>query len=425
MNKKSLTEKLKYYLSPARNNNLGRRHKPDYWLIVICAILLVIGIVVVYTIGPALQATTHVSAGYYTSRQLLAVGLCVVAFLITSRIPIDTWKKFYKPLIVLGIGATLLAIVMPVNPAYPAHRWVRLGGLSFQSVELLKFAIVIWLAVFLTRAIQKRTITDFKKTLWPILIALGVIGVLVAAIQSDLGSMGVIVVVMTVMAYIAGLPLKKIAIIGGVIVIGLILAISAFPYRRQRLETYLHPASNCQTASGYQACQAIIAVGSGGLIGLGLGHSIQAYGYEPEADNDSIFAIYAETFGFIGSIILLGLFTMLFSRLKKISESIDDDFSRLVVIGILTWLSLQTLINIGAMIGLLPLKGITLPFVSYGGTSIVFSAASIGLVFQISRYTSHKALDENISQDRRQINDNRPSRRRVRGAYHPAPGSRL
>ncbi|MEI9913577.1 MAG: putative peptidoglycan glycosyltransferase FtsW [Candidatus Saccharibacteria bacterium] len=415
------------YQSESVGNNLGRRHKPDYWLVIICGVLLLIGVIVVYAIGPALQTTTHLSSGYYTSRQLLAILFCVVAFFITSSIPITTWRRYYKPVGLIALGATLLAIVLPVNPSYPAHRWVRLGGLSFQSVELVKFAIIIWLAMFLADALTKGTITNFRKTLWPILIALGAVGVLVAGAQSDLGSMGVIVALMATMAYVAGLPLKKIALIGCIIVAGLVLAISAIPYRRARLETYLHPSSNCQSSSGYQACQALIAVGSGGLFGLGLGHSVQAYGYEPEADNDSIFAIYAETFGFFGCIVLLAIFAALFSRLKNIAERVDDDFSRLIVIGVLTWLSIQTVINVGAMIGLLPLKGITLPFISYGGTSIVFAAGAIGVVFQISRYTSHRAPDissNSSDNDRRQDHDNRLNGRRVRGAYHPAPGSR-
>lgn len=414
------------YLSRNEESRLGRKHKPDYWLVIICSILLLIGVIVVYAIGPALQITTHLSSSYYTSRQGIAILLCLVAFLITSSISINTWKKLYKPLGIAALGATLLAIVLPVNPSYPAHRWVRLGGLSFQSVELVKFVIIIWLAAFLANAIRNNTITDFKKTLLPILIAVGAIGLLIAGIQSDLGSMGVIVAVMAAMAYVAGLPLKRIAIIGFIIVLGLILAVSAIPYRRARLETYLHPSSNCQNASGYQACQALIAVGSGGIFGLGLGHSVQAYGYEPEADNDSIFAIYAETFGFFGCAVLLALFAVLFARLKKIAEYTQDDFSRLIVIGVLTWLSIQTIINVGAMIGLLPLKGITLPFISYGGTSIIFSAAAIGIVFQISRYTSYNLpqIDPNEDSSRRQVNDNRLDGRRVRGAYHPTPSGR-
>ena len=412
------------YMEEAADRQLGRRHKPDYWLVILACVLLAIGVIVVYAIGPALQATTGQSASYYTTRQMIAIGLSIVAFFVAASIPLKLWKRYYKVLIVISLMATALAVVLPVNPSYPAHRWVRLGGLSFQSVELVKFSIVIATAVFLADGVKRRVIGDIRKTLLPILVALGVVLVVVAGIQSDLGSMGVIVAIMGVMAFIAGLPLKKIAVVVAVIVIGLIIAISAFPYRRERLYAYIHPSSNCQTASGYQACQALIAVGSGGFTGLGLGRSIQAYGYEPEADNDSIFAIYAETFGFIGSVVLLAIFAALFSRLKTIAERLDDDFSRLVVVGVLTWLSVQTIINIGAMVGLLPLKGITLPFISYGGTSIVFVAAAIGVVFQISRYTTYRKINVDKGEDRRQTGEDSVNRRRLGGAYHPDPGSR-
>jgi cell division protein FtsW len=300
------------------------------------------------------------------------------------------WRQAYKPLLIIAGLATLLALVLPVNPAYPAHRWVRLGSFSFQSVELVKFAIMIWLAGFLAQRIQAGTIKSTQLTLKPILTALAVVGVIIVGIQSDLGSAGVMVAMMGIMAFVAGLPMGRILAIGAVVLIGLTLAVSVTPYRRARLQSYLHPASNCQS-SGYQACQALIAVGSGGMIGLGLGSSVQAYGYLPEAANDSIFAIYAEKFGFIGSIVLLAVFIAFFARLKSIAERLPDDFSRLLVIGVLAWLSVQTLINVGAMIGLLPLKGITLPFISYGGTSVVFAAAAVGLAFQASRYAAMSA----------------------------------
>lgn len=367
--------------------NLGRKHRPDYWLLILSVILLVIGLIVVYAISPALSAANHVSNNYYVSKQLLAVGLSVVAFLITAQVPLVWWRRAHKGLLVAAGLATLLALALPVNPAYPAHRWVRLGSLSFQSVELLKFAILIWLASFLAEKVRQGTISSLHVTLRPLLLALVGIGIVVAGIQSDLGSTGVIVVMMATVAFVAGLPLKRIFLIASIIVIGLIVAISATPYRRSRLETYLHPTSNCQT-SGYQACQALIAVGSGGTIGLGLGSGVQAYGYLPEAANDSIFAIYAEKFGFVGSITLLAIFVAFFARMKTIAERTSDDFSRLVVIGVLAWLSTQALVNIGAMIGLLPLKGITLPFISYGGTSVIFTAAAVGLVFQVSRYSA-------------------------------------
>jgi len=367
--------------------NLGRKHRPDYWLLILCASLLAIGLVVVYAISPALSAANHVSGSYYVSKQLIAIGLSIVAFLLTARIPLQWWRQMYKPFLIIAGLATLFALVLPVNPAYPAHRWVRLGSLSFQSVELVKFAVMLWLAGFLADRIKQGMIANTNVTLKPIVFAVLGIGVVIAGVQSDLGSTGVMVMMVATMAFVAGLPFRRILLIGGIIAIGLVLAISAIPYRRARLEAYLHPTANCQD-SGYQACQALIAVGSGGIVGLGLGSSVQAYGYLPEAANDSIFAIYAEKFGFVGSIVLLALFVAFFSRLKTIAERLTDDFSRLLVIGILAWLSIQACINIGAMIGLLPLKGITLPFISYGGTSVVFVAAAVGLVFQASQYTA-------------------------------------
>jgi cell division protein FtsW len=394
-----------------------RRHRPDYWLLIISAALLAIGLVVVYAISPAPTQSAHVGSNYYVGKQLLAIGLSVIAFIVTSRIPLARWRDFRKPLLIFAIGATLLAIIMPVNPNYPAHRWVRLGSLSFQSVELLKFAVLVWLAGLLSDRIAEGTIGDLAKTFKPILLALGLIGVFVAGVQSDLGSTGVMLLMMGAMAFVAGLPMKRIIIIGGIIAIGTVLLVASTPYRRARLETFLHPAANCQT-SGYQACQALIAVGSGGIIGLGLGSSVQAYGYLPEAANDSIFAIYAEKFGFLGSIILLVIFAALFARLAMIAERAPDNFSRLLVIGILSWLGIQTLVNVGAMIGLLPLKGITLPFISYGGTSVVFIASAIGIVFQVSHFTTLGALRVRNDNDRRG-HDNRSHGRRIRGAYHP------
>jgi len=176
------------------------------------------------------------------------------------------------------------------------------------------------------------------------------------------------------------------------------LLILPFSYRRDRITTFMNPERDCQT-SGYQTCQALIAVGSGGLFGKGLAHSGQAFGYLPEAANDSIFAIIAEKFGFVGASMLIVLLTMFFVRVKNIMERAPDDFSRLIVAGVLAWLSTQAVINIGAMLALLPLKGITLPFISYGGTSVIFVMAAVGLVFNISRYTSYGVNSDTAPRD--------------------------
>lgn len=399
-----------------------RRHRPDYWLVILMALIITVGMVVVYSISPALAVEKNVSNNYYLIRQLIAVGLGAVMFVITARIPLAHWRNMYKALLVVAGLTTLVALAMPVNPQYPAHRWIRAGSLSFQSVELLKFALLVWFAGFLADRVRRGTISNMQKTFKPILYALLGVGVVVAGIQSDLGSTGVIVIMMAVMAYVAGLPMKRIFLIGGVITIGLVLAVASTPYRRERLSTFLNPTSNCLSTTGYQVCQALIAVGSGGMFGLGVGHSVQAYGYLPEAENDSIFAIYAEKFGFVGVVILLVLLAAFYSRLKNIAARAPDNFSRLVVTGVLVWLSAQAFINIGAMLGLLPLKGITLPLISYGGSSVLFVMAALGLVFQISHYTGYVIPEEKIYE--KNGYENSRDGRRVRGAYHPNPSGR-
>lgn len=409
------------------NQPLGtRRHRPDYWILILSALLLAIGLIVVYAISPALVVEKNVSGSYYITRQLIAVGLGVVAFGIAAVIPTEQWRRWHLPLLVLAALMTTFALLLPTNPQYPAHRWIRVGSLSFQSVELLKFAVLVWLAALLSKGLKLGTLRDDFATLKPLLICLGVVGGVVAVVQSDFGSMAVIAAVMAAMVFVAGMPMKRllmVLVIGG---IAAVLAISAVPYRRERITAFMHQGdtTNCATLkSGYQACQALIAVGSGGMIGLGLGRSVQAFGYLPEAENDSIFAIYAEKFGFIGVAILIGLFVAFFARIKRVMERAPDDFSRLLVTGVFAWLATQTLINIGAMIGVLPLKGITLPFISYGGTSVLFVMAAVGLVFQISRYTLYSVPRSSTVNGRTGYEDSR-DRRRVRGAYHPNPGSR-
>lgn len=365
-----------------------RRHKPDYGLLLISVFLLVIGLIVVYAISPGLSAQKNLSENYFVTKQLTAIALGVVAFVVVSNIPLDRWKAFQRPLLIGAIIATGIALVLPVSAEYPAHRWIRFGGISLQSVELVKMALIICLAAFLEERRRQDLLGDINRTLKPLAIVLGALGLVVAVLQRDLGSTMVIVAMMAAMAFVAGLPLMRIAQAAGIVLVALAVLVLPFSYRRDRITTFMNPEADCQS-TGYQACQALIAVGSGGIFGQGLSRSGQAFGYLPEAANDSIFAIIAEKFGFVGVTLLICLFMAFFARIKNIMERAPDDFSRLVVAGVLAWLSTQAFINIGAMIGLLPLKGITLPFISYGGTSVVFVTAAVGLIFNISRYTTY------------------------------------
>ena len=397
-----------------------RKHRPDYWLLLLSTALLVIGLIVLYAISPGLAVQNHVGDNYYVNKQLIAIVLGIAAFVTLSNVPVSWWRTIQKPLL---ITAALAAIAVRIfgEQVNGAYRWIQVGGMSFQAAELIKFALLIWLASFLVERIQDHSLSDFKKTLQPLLIALAVIGLVVGKIQSDFGSTAVMIAMMAAMAFIAGMPMRRVMMVGGVVAIGAILLISGSAYRRDRLLTFMHPERDCQN-TGYQVCQALITVGSGGVFGLGVANSVQAFGYLPEAANDSIFAILAEKFGFLGVTALIALFVAFFRRLFKIAERAPDDYSRLLVTGVLAWLSTQVLINVGAMMGLLPLKGITLPFISYGGTSLVFVLGAIGLVFQISRYTVYRTPAINGSREGK-VYENTPNRGRNRRA-HNAPVSR-
>ncbi len=411
--------------SPA-NQALGRRHRPDYLLIMIAVALVGIGLIVVYSISPGLAMTNSVSENYFVSRQLLAIGLGLLGFLICSFLPLRLLKASCKAL----VAAAFLAAVSvrfvgeEINGAY---RWIQVGGLSFQVAELVKLALILWLSIFLVQRIRSGEMANSAKTLGPLLIVIGLIGLLVATplIERDFGSSGVMVAILAVMAFSAGLPLKQIGLIAGVIMIGALVVVAGSSYRRERVATFLNPTQDYQ-AAGYQAYQAKIAVGSGGMFGLGLGKSVQGDGgYLPEAANDSIFAVLAEKFGFVGVSLVIGLYLVLFSRLKRIIAHTGDLFARLFVVGVLAWISTQTIINVGAMIGLLPLKGITLPLVSYGGTSLVFLMAALGVVFQISRYTSFAPVDGRQSERGRGNDyDHHARRGRQRRPHYAAAGSR-
>ena len=354
---------------------------------------MTIGLVVIYSISPGLAASQQISQSYFIIKEIINVLLGIAVFVAAALVPTWWWRKVAWPLALITLAASAVVMITPIDAVYQAHRWIRVGGLSFQVAELIKFALLIGLASFLAKQWQQNRLSDFNATLKPILILIAAVGgLIVAKLQSDLGSAAVIVAMIAMMAYIAGIPLKKILLIGGCIVLLGVLAISTSQYRRDRVAAFLHPESNCQS-SGYQACQALISVGSGGLLGLGLGYSVQAYGYLPEASNDSIFAILAEKFGFVGTLSIIIIYAAFIARLKRLVEHTADQFNRLLVVGVLAWISTQMIINVGAMIGLLPLKGITLPFISQGGTSLIFLTAALGLVFQISRYTSYSVTE--------------------------------
>lgn len=405
-------------LSPEK---MQRKHKPDYILLLLVTSLIVLGLIVVYSISPGLSATQHVSGSYYVTKQIVAILLGFIAFIICSAVPTNKFR-YIRNYIVAAALFSAGAVQLFGTQVNGAYRWIQIGGFSFQAVELIKFALVFYVAELLATRMKNGDVDSFNKTIKPLIIIVGLIAIVVAGFQSDLGSSAVMMAIIAVMGFTAGMKIKKIASIALIVFMVAFLGIASSGYRRARLSTFLHPAKDCQNA-GYQACQALNAIGSGGMFGLGLGKGVQAYGYLPEAANDSIFAIIAEKFGFVGVSVVMAIFLALFGRIKRIIERSYSTVDKLIATGILTWFSFQAIINIAAMIGLMPLKGITLPFISYGGTSIVFVMGAVGLIFQISKFTSYSPVKNSEENKERRGNDYTTLRRGDRRPYY-APLSR-
>ena len=368
-----------------------RRHKPDYSLVLVISSLLIVGMIVLYSIGPALEISTGITVG----RQALSIFLGWLAFMITFMVPIEFWPKVKNYIFWAATISVLLLAFAPggvINPETKgARRWLVLGPFSFQPAELIKFALLVYLATLLTHRIKHDKLNDVHETLLPVAVITALLGFVVVVLQKDLGSMLVIVAMIVSMLYMAGLRFKLFSgFMAGLAGVG-VLAIALAPHRLERLTSFLNPGSDALD-TGFHINQALIAVGSGGLFGLGLGKSIQAHGYLPEAANDSIFAIYAEKFGFIGALVIVSLFGYLLFKLVQIVERAPNTYLRLMAAGVLAWVGAHIFINIGAILGLLPLTGITLPFLSYGGSSILFIMAAIGLVMNISRYSVHERV---------------------------------
>lgn len=350
---------------------------------------------------------TNYSDTYFFGKQLTSVAIAVVAFSVFYFVPYKwftgerskyvLWAGFLSCVLLFLLGSLLhLSLAKETNGAY---RWFYLGGLgSFQPSELLKYGVLLFLAGFLGRRASQGKINDVHETLVPVGVISALSLLMIVVLQKDLGTGVSLIAIVLSMIIVSGVDWKIIGKILGVVAFCGLVLIFTSPHRIERVMTFIQGDSH-KTASGqedknYHIQQARIAIGSGGLLGLGIGKSVQATGYLPEAINDSIFAVMGETFGFVGLMAILALFTALLLSILHVAARLPDTTLRLIVAGIFGWIASHVVLNIAAMTGLMPLTGIPLPLLSYGGTSMLFIAAALGLVFQISKYTSHKVLEE-------------------------------
>lgn len=381
-----------------------RRHRPDYQIVLYMGLLMLIGLVVMYAIGPQRANVLNNAYGsnydstYFFAKQMFSLGFALAAFAALALIPYTLVTRHAGKIVVIALGACALLAIAGwthweiAQQSLGATRWFNLGPLgSLQPSEMLKFAILIFTAGFLGGKARQGKLNDTEVTLVPLAILTGISLLFIIVIQKDLGTGIALVSIIAAMLLVGGINIKNTALIALVVIVVGGLTIVSAPHRMERIAAFLKGdnTSTSADADSYHVNQAKLSIGSGGLFGVGVGNSVQSTGYLPEAINDSVFAIMGETFGFVGLVTILALFVALLMRLLKVMDHLVDVRLKLLVAGVFGWFGAHVILNVASMIGIVPLTGITLPLLSFGGTSMLFITAALGLVFQLSHYTVH------------------------------------
>lgn len=383
--------------------------KPDLLLFVICAALVFTGILILASVSSSFSLQRTGSTFYYLNHQIL-FGLIpgFVLAVIAYAFPLHALKRWSFILLVASIFLLLFVFIPGIGSKLGgANRWIVVESFSFQPAEVLKLTAILYLSSWLSSRIAQPRPTnapkqrqsaqrlqkqkskggkrEIQELLLPFLGIMAVIAILLA-LQPNVSTLGVISLTALIIYFIAGTPKWHAVsmLFAGISLLFLLIKIA--PYRLSRFTIFLDPTLD-PSGKGYQIKQALIGIGSGGLTGMGLGMSFQKFGVLPEPIADSIFAIFAEETGFIGAIFLVLLFLAFTMRSFIIAQRAPDHFQKLVAVGIASWFFIQAFVNIGSMLGLVPLTGIPLPFISYGGSSLMVSLIAVGLLLNISKHT--------------------------------------
>lgn len=364
----------------------SKEHTADYVLLACFGVLLLFGLLMLTSASAPMGYDKFGDKNFFIKRQLL-VGVLpgIMAFFILAKIKYELLKKYALSIFVFSLVLTILVFVPGIGSDLNAgaKSWIILFGQSFQPSEFLKISMIIFLAYYLSE--KGKGILDFKNG-FLIALGLGLIPIALVVLQPDIGTASVLFAILFGMFFIAGANIWHIAGLALSGVTGFALMILVAPYRAARFMIFLHPELD-QLGIGYHVNQAFLAIGSGGIFGLGFGHSLRKYEFLPEVNADSIFAVMAEEVGFIFATGFIFLLLFIFYRTLKIAKKAPDSFSRLLVCGIIIWFIAQSFMNISAMLGLMPLTGLPLPFVSHGGTALFASMASVGIIMNVSKHT--------------------------------------
>ncbi len=373
--------------APSKNMKDKKVDKP---LLAISVALVVLGLITLASASGAYSLKHYGSTYALVLRQIfLGVGFGLFLFWLGLKLPLMAYKKYAPIILVLSVLLLVGVFIPALGPKIKgAHRWIYIGGISFQPSEILKLGIIIYLASWMSS--HKKEMTTLTYGLIPFLVIVSFVGIFLI-LEPDIGTLGIITLTTLGIFFVGGGRFRQIALATflGIILVLLLAQISG--YRRDRITTFLNPETDPQGA-GYQLNQSLIAIGSGGIFGRGLGHSRQKFYYLPEPAGDAVFAIFAEEFGLIGSAALIGLFFAFFLRGMMIAVRAPDQFTMLLASGITLLVIIQVIVNIGALSGLLPLTGIPLPFISAGGTALAFLIFEIGILLNISRMIKKKSI---------------------------------
>ena len=363
---------------------MEKKHRPDPILLGICVALVAVGILVLASVSASFSLQRFGTTFYFFTHQLL-FGLLpgITIGLALFLLPLSFLKKWSVPILVSAVVLVGFVFIPGIGvKSGDALRWVSVGSFSFQPSELLKPAFILYLAAWLA---NRTSLKQRAGTLIPFLVILGAIS-LFLVLQPAVSTLGIIGITGLAMYFFSGTPLwhTLLLLLGGLG--GLFFLIRIAPYRLNRLAVFFDPSLD-PLGKGYQIKQALIGIGSGGITGVGLGLSFQKFGSLPEPIGDSIFAIFAEEIGFIGAAFLIVLFLAFAWRSFIIAKRVGDAFSKNAAIGIACWITVQAFVNMGSMVGLLPLTGVPLPFISYGGSALIAELIGVGILLNISKQT--------------------------------------
>lgn len=367
---------------------MAKKSAPDFLLLIICGILVAAGVLILASVSSSFSLQRTQTSFYYLNHQLL-FGLVPGMLLGTAAFfaPLSFFRK-WSFFFLLGTIVLLALVFIPGigGESGGAHRWIYAGSFSFQPSELFKLAFILYMASWLASRSSFVKKGAFKQTFLPFAAVMATVS-LFLVLQPDVSTLGVIAATGLIMYFLAGTPIWHTLVFAGFGFAALALLILTESYRLNRLLVFFNPSLD-PLGRGYQIKQALIAIGSGGLFGTGLGLSFQKFGVLPEPISDSIFAVFAEEAGFAGSVFLILLFAAFAWRVFAIAKRAPDQFASLAASGIGVWIFLQAGVNIGAMLGLVPLAGIPLPFISYGGSALFSELLALGILLNISKHTA-------------------------------------